>query len=207
MQTYWLELEHRVNSTTYHRTSTVIQKESRPMTIKAIGIECYQPASVEACDDAAFRMDDNILRKINWNVEVLKGLLLQILERRRPVARYDEKRQQQIDEQQHQHQIRPKPNETFQERVAGKMIIHEVQEIITLPLYDPRLDRFNHNPHHQNGRIPPHHHETDKAPIKLDPKVLEQLESFVTEIASLYRNNPCKFYIVQDETFPTIPDL
>lgn len=186
MQTYWLELEHRVHSKTYHRSSSVTHN-SHAMTSENMSNGCHQRSSLA---EGPLSLDDNKMRKISWCVEVLKGLLIQIVERRMSIARHDGKRQH--ERRKKQDKLQENPSELLYEREPGTMIIDEVKEIITLPLYDPRLDHFHQ--HHPASPIPSSYKETDDAhDVELDGKVFDQLKSFVTEIASLYRNNPCKF--------------
>lgn len=63
-------------------------------------------------------------------------------------------------------------DETVLMPAPGKMVLDEVREIITLPRHSGSL------PQSYGGQ--------------LDPDVVDQLRDYVTEIAGLYNNNPCK---------------
>ena len=101
-------------------------------------------------------------RLINWNVEQLVGLLRQIVARRSVSATsLQEKRAQ-------------RNKSIVLADGIGKSPIDEVQEIITLPEFD---SRFNHQ-------------IVDVADIEISSVVVEQLKSYVSWVASMYKSNP-----------------
>lgn len=105
-------------------------------------------------------------RLIDWNVDILLGLLKQMAIRRA---------------------TEPASTISFDGRDLalrdnldnGKTVLDEVAEIITLPTFDPQL----------SGQSPP---KVDQ--IEIDSQVKEQLRNYVTAIASMYRDNPFHSY-------------
>lgn len=118
------------------------------------------PEEPDNCVPDEVEFDSKTRRLINWNCEVLQRILKQILQRRES---FGKKKSQNFD-----------AIESYQPS-EGKMVIDEVKEIITLPLFDPTA---SHN---------------TKQSVELDESVRQQLQMYVAEIAALYRDNPCKF--------------
>lgn len=111
-----------------------------------------------------FNLDDKNMRLISWNKEVLQRLLNQVVQRS---------------------YLKQKMKGTLRKNLTnhltittseGKMVIDEVKEIITLPRFDQKAYDIRS--------------ELNK--IGLDSKAADQLEMYVSEIASMYRDNPCK---------------
>ena len=143
----------------------------------------------ESCDDGSFsdssddvdwldkeekKLSNKYIRLVGWNVETLLKLLKEIVARRNGSLR--------------NFSVKRRPNEvpfeparsdvTFEkfEPVEGKMAVQEIVEIITLPKFD-RLTAMN---------------QKDSSTIDLDTEVVEQLQVYITTVASLYNSNPCE---------------
>ena len=114
--------------------------------------------------ESAININDRTMRLISWNIEVLQRLLKQIVERRYRMQSRPSKGKMESD--------RLSSCSIF-EQDPGKMVIDEVKEIITLPGFDPTANNATVN-------------------IEVDQYAIDQLGEYVTEIASLYRDNPCK---------------
>ena len=99
-------------------------------------------------------------RLIDWNVDQLLALLKQIVAHRNAGP-----------PQTHSAVLSPLDESAL---TLGKSPMDEVQEIITLPDFDRTTSRKHQDP------------ET----VVIPPAVVEQLKSFVTWIAGMYRNNP-----------------
>jgi hypothetical protein len=72
--------------------------------------------------------------------------------------------------------VRDLEHEMNKKRIA----LGEVREVITLPKFDAEAYK----------------NQVDPKTISLGPKVEKQLREYVTVIASLYRDNPCKFILL-----------
>lgn len=102
-------------------------------------------------------------RLIDWNVEVLLRLLKHVVGRRRSQGVESTYGSDGDD-------LTLKP-------ARGQTVLDEVKEIITLPKFDSASMSAKK--------------ETES--VEMSPKVAEQLHDYVWNIASMYRNNPCKF--------------
>jgi hypothetical protein len=118
--------------------------------------------------DNTFDMSNKAMRLISWNREVLLRLLKQIVERRH--IKGTKKNRLKTDFE---------ANMSAEAR-SGKMVIDEVKEIITLPGLDPSSNSVKSNSRN----------------VELGQSVVEQLGMYVSEIAALYRDNPCKLMCV-----------
>lgn len=136
----------------------------------SIQLDTLEDANTEYVDSEVLKVNEvngKTMRLVSWNKEVLHKLLIQIVQRRH---RKNKNRK-----------IR-NPTNIVPEQVVSdngkKSVIDEVQEIIEMPQIDPKLDN-----------------EEGLSSIKVDlgKKVTDQLEMFVSEIAMLYRDNPCKY--------------
>jgi 3'5'-cyclic nucleotide phosphodiesterase/Adenylate and Guanylate cyclase catalytic domain len=148
--TYWLELE----SGGTNRSATGMDSSQHTYQVSN---NSDDPDNMLA---DVFEFDNKTRRLINWNCEVLQRLLKHIIFRRESFGKKKCLNVEAIETNFLQ------PNET-------KMVIDEVKEIITLPMFDPRT--ASHSPAEN---------------IVLDDSVWQQLQMYVTEIASLYRDNP-----------------
>jgi hypothetical protein len=103
------------------------------------------------------------MRLIHWNKEVLQRMLTKIVQIRQ--ARMVTKNQIRRNHR----------SDVTLQREYGKMVIDEVKEIITLPgVGDDEVKQLSRT-------------------FELDGKAVHQLELFVTEVATSYRDNPCKY--------------
>lgn len=100
-------------------------------------------------------------RLIAWSVEKLCYHLKKIVARRQVLRAYKSNRF-------------PSHLTLQSDREHGKTALDEVQEVIAMPKYNPKLAAK----------------EADPSSINLDLNVIAQLENYVTTIASLYRDNP-----------------
>jgi class 3 adenylate cyclase len=100
-------------------------------------------------------------RLVDWNVDTLGNILRQITARRE--ASYSSRKSVKVYEM-------ATPKLTMLEGT----VLDEVTEIIELPPFDPQVAC----------------RQKDPKTIQLDTVVLEQLESFVTAVANMYRQNP-----------------
>ena len=103
-------------------------------------------------------------RLIDWNVEVLLRLLKQVVARRISQGR--------------EGTITDPGDDLILKPARGQTILDEVKEIITLPKFDAATMIAKN--------------DTDS--IDLGPKIAEQLHDYVWNVASWYRNNPCKCF-------------
>lgn len=144
LSTFWLA--HRVTELSSHSgTSTHSEDQSvSPMDGSLPGRQGLSP---------------KLIRLVNWNVEILSAVLKQIIARRR-ATKFSLTR----------------PNAGFKEALidkalrGGKMVINEVQEIITLPKYTASSN--------------------DRNQVDVDETVMRQLRDFVMAIAESYKDNP-----------------
>lgn len=107
------------------------------------------------------KLSPKVLRLVNWNVEILSRLLVQIVARRR-ATKNELMAKLTMNEEAVDRKLR-----------AGKMVIHEVEEIITLPKYDAEAAKASEN-----------------HTIQLGESVVSQLRELVLEIAQSYKDNP-----------------
>lgn len=70
-------------------------------------------------------------------------------------------------------------NELELKPARGQTVLDEVKEIITLPQFDASTGNTRQ--------------QIDS--VDIDAKAAEQLHDYVTNVASMYRNNPCKFLL------------
>jgi Adenylate and Guanylate cyclase catalytic domain len=103
-----------------------------------------------------------ISRLVGWNTETLLKLLKEIVARRNCTLR--------------NFFMKRSPNEEIYKHIEGKMVVDEIKEIITLPKFD-RITAMN---------------QQDISTIELDQEVVDQLQDYITAVASLYNDNPCK---------------
>lgn len=166
LQTYWLlvaktDSDHRTNRT------LVSYEHLRPHKESTVPVP-----SVESGPDTTNRMS----RLIDWNVEILKQLLLDIVSAKAirercqifsPFLLFKTARRK----------LKPRSSaKTFSSDAPRKIssVLEEVQEIIELPHFEEEIS-------------------VTKPSHCLKPRVWSQLRSYVTAIASMYRNeNPCK---------------
>ena len=106
---------------------------------------------------------DKHQRLVDWNVEILQRLLKQIVARR-----------QCLETSKPRNSIHSKAAPPCFAPMKNQTVLDEVCEIITLPKFDAQAVRKQVKPES----------------IVLGEQVLEQLQSFVSGIAALYRSNP-----------------
>ena len=106
------------------------------------------------------KLSPKVLRLVNWNVDVLSRLLVQIMARRRATKNVLV--------------AKVMMNEAAVDKKlrGGKSVINEVEEIITLPKYDAAAKA------------------NESQSIQLADTVIEQLREFVMAIAQSYKDNP-----------------
>jgi 3'5'-cyclic nucleotide phosphodiesterase/Adenylate and Guanylate cyclase catalytic domain len=134
-----------------------------------------------ACRDGRSRqeVDAKVQRLVSWNVELLVRILKQIIATRRIVAAIN-KANNPIDLFAFRREAEPNDTVTdvdvdkFNETLQGRTVINEVVEIIDMPDFDARTD-VEH---------------LDFESIEICPMVRSEINSFVTTIAALYRDNP-----------------
>jgi class 3 adenylate cyclase len=112
---------------------------------------------------------DTKTRLIDWNVEVLLGLLKRVVARRKSTQGNATSSPSQEEESGEQDIGAREAMET-----AGTTALDEVREIITLPNFDFELAT----------------EQVDPESIELDEGVEQQLRAYITTVASMYRNNP-----------------
>ncbi|CAB9515672.1 Receptor-type guanylate cyclase gcy [Seminavis robusta] len=108
--------------------------------------------------------NDKAARLIEWNVDILKGALKQIVARRNAMAKAKKKAML----------PRAKSCAIIQPPGAVGSVIDEVCEIIELPDFDHELSKKQEDPES----------------IELPEDVVQQLKKYVTSVADLYHNNP-----------------
>ena len=104
-------------------------------------------------------------RIVNWNVDVFKKLLKNIVAHRQALGTRPDV----------PHRIKLAEKNL---KRPGQMVLDEVQDVIVLPKYDAKIARK----------------EDEIEGIKLDEAVVSQLHDYVSTIAQLYRNNPFHNY-------------
>ena len=107
------------------------------------------------------KLSPKVLRLVNWNVEILSRLLIQVVARRR-ATKSELMAKLTMNEEAIDRKLRD-----------GKMVIHEVEEIITLPKYDAEAAKASEN-----------------SGIQLGDSVVSQLREYVLQIAQSYKDNP-----------------
>lgn len=109
---------------------------------------------------------DKTARLIEWNVDLLKRNLQQIVARRKACVG-DGKTLSVV-------------NEDIVLSGEGETVIDEVREIIVMPAFDSKKAKKQEDPHS----------------IELPDKVVAQLEDYVTFLARSYRNNVSQRIVV-----------
>lgn len=143
MTTYWLLINR--SDTASSSGESDISQESRP----------YAVSEEDSPTVAAKLASEKMARLVEWNCEVILRLLKQIrLRKMVPTP-----------------PLSGKISEARYLR-AGHLPIHDVNEIISLPIFDDKLDC-----------------EMDLDRIGLSPATVSQVYDYVSNIAALYRNN------------------
>ena len=146
LQTFWISTSHS-GSSSGQRSAASELGNAEDTNIK-------DPDQADINGGASVKRDAKTERLVQWNVDVLLSLL-------RKVAVYRGENE-------------PLKNIRKWEQSPGSTVLDEVQEIITLPVYD--VER-------QSSLI-------DPEDIDLGKEVEEQLHQYVSTVASLYRSNP-----------------
>jgi len=123
---------------------------------------------ISLVDDLALNTQDDIFnginprssRLVNWIVKCLTILLQKVIARRLATSRKSIK----------QHHLRNMPG-----MQDGITLLEEVKEIITLPAFNKKINK---------GK------EKEPNTIVIPPKAIEELHTYVTSIATMYRKNP-----------------
>jgi len=163
------------------RQSTGSQKSGKSATSSSEGsVQLNMPHVQESlCNRAGTgvipdgKISPQLQRRIQWNSDILLRMLQQIVARRNA-------------EQAHQRALgmsrRISLNESFKSddgsssasnASTGHYFMEEIEEVITLPNYNPEVAKHEENPHN----------------IVLDPIVVKQLQEYVTIVASLYHHD------------------
>ena len=121
------------------------------------------PVVTSADQYADDTLHERTQRLISWNVETLLGLLKQVVARREALsaAGYQGKT------------ISNAEITKIMSSVKEESFLEEVKEIITLPDFDSTIAR----------------HQKDPSQETLPDQVVEQLRTYVTTLAGMYRNN------------------
>eukprot|EP00522_Entomoneis_paludosa_P015215 CAMPEP_0172460140 /NCGR_PEP_ID=MMETSP1065-20121228/35696_1 /TAXON_ID=265537 /ORGANISM="Amphiprora paludosa, Strain CCMP125" /LENGTH=1281 /DNA_ID=CAMNT_0013215079 /DNA_START=46 /DNA_END=3891 /DNA_ORIENTATION=- len=126
-------------------------------------------------EDDFEQLDEKTMRLVDWNVEIMAKLIRQIVARREA---WDSLTRRGILSR--RHSVLPPHGASLSKDSVGSMgssqgtVLEEVQEVVELPEFDPRLAQ---------NRI-------DPSTIQLDEMVMTQLKEFVSIIAVMYRANP-----------------
>jgi class 3 adenylate cyclase len=112
---------------------------------------------------------DTKTRLIDWNVEVLLGLLKRVVAGRKS-TQGNKTSSCSLEEESREQEM----GATETTGTAGTTALDEVKEIITLPTFDFELAT----------------EQVDPDSIELDGGVEQQLRAYITTVASMYRNNP-----------------
>jgi hypothetical protein len=127
-----------------------------------------QPAAKIIEDGPTARpLDAKAKRLVDWNCDQMIRLLKLVVARRSAMQRRASG-----------DYLRNSTAENFKNGNLRKVgtVLEEVKEIITLPRFDPKVYRSHDDPES----------------VKLDDEVLRQLHDYVSTVATLYRDNPCK---------------
>ena len=157
MQTYWLLSEEEMASVNPGDGG----KASAPLPV----VKAMQPrlasTAVNVLDPES-ALPPRIKRLVDWNVDVLKRLLKQIVARRNAL---DNKKYEISD---------PAMMKTEVDIGCDTYVLNEVTEIIKLPKFEARAHKQQENPNK----------------IQLPKEVEDQLRLYVSSIAAMHRDNP-----------------
>ncbi|KAL7558291.1 hypothetical protein ACA910_020376 [Epithemia clementina (nom. ined.)] len=171
MQTYWLDLQGGKGSSTSdhskHDKETATSSNSSQDKIhskspnkEAKRTQMRVPRIIDA-DEMRQKQD----RLIRWNVEILTKLLI-LVQERRVTSKTKVDSPEKIRRLEH---VITK---------GGNLVLDEVEDIIKLPPYTPANKPSAENTWQQ------------QAAQTLSESVKDQLHTFITEVASMYHNNP-----------------
>ena len=161
LQTYWLVYEGRGTDDAHSSSGDSDRDVDRPLGLPP-GSD--QASNADQVQEALTLVSiDKHQRLVDWNVEILQRLLKQIVARR-----------QCLEASKPRHSIHSKVGPPQYTPTMNQTVLDEVCEIITLPKFDAEAVRKQVKPES----------------IVLGEQVLEQLQSFVSGIAALYRSNP-----------------
>jgi len=145
-----------------------IEPGSRPGASNASTV-----SSIMSEDDDDFEeLDEKTRRLVDWNVEIMTKLIKQIVARRE--ARSSISFNMWLTKGLPGRLSRASSAMNLVEQPKAGTVIDEVQEVVELPAFDPRLNL--------NAR--------DPTTIELSAMVLTQLREYVSLIALMYKNNP-----------------
>jgi hypothetical protein len=163
MQTYWLGLNDK--------SETASNKSSgSSVAFFRAHLQCDEERPKGAGKKAKKTyMGAKVTRLIEWNGEVLLRLLSHIVAKRNSHGHGR-------NSQGKRHRGAG-TNELLLKTAPGHTVMDEVKEIITLPQVDAKTANAPH----------------DDGSVEIDPQVAAQLSDYVTVIASMYNDNPCKF--------------
>ena len=183
LQTYWISLSSgraassggtsTTRSTRRSSTGTLNGSSSNFDTVPPTPSEDTKPRNRSP---PRGHLDSKTKRLVRWNVEIMSNLLKKIKARRmRKTGVFNKSTS---DSPGRLHKSRGLASQrSF--RSLKTIVMDEVQEVIELPT----LDRSTRN---KKGRV-----DEDSVSVTLDPVVVQQLEAFVTKIATMYsKDNP-----------------
>lgn len=168
MQTFFLEIKQQSAASSTSRSTESSDQGSGTFnkmdaSLKSLAIKAA--LNRQNGPEVKAKLSQKANRLVKWNVEIISRLLKQVIARRNEV----EKLKHDGGE------IDPSDEFCVATSIAeGTTVIDEVKEIIELPEFDVIAARNQQDP------------ET----VELDPKVQAQLHSYVTLIASMYRDVP-----------------
>jgi hypothetical protein len=163
--TYWLRVANSSHDDARSQHSNEKNISIVPDTIIGLAF----PADPDAPNVELRQANDKILRLIDWNLDVLMRVLQQIAVRRNTARRRCS------TDTIISTAFRSKDEEDDSQPRNGT-VLEQVAEIIHLPKFDREVIL----------------REKGVDSIEVPPEVEEQLRSYLSRIASMYRSNPCK---------------
>jgi len=166
LTTYWLALRQQSSASLHSgQSSKSSESESHHVEIAtgAFSSLAKEHNAPEIHIDPV--IPAKIKRLVKWNADVLMRLLKQVVARREALEslQMTESKAFEMD---------GSSKETRRRSIAGKTVIDEVEEIISLPNFNTRAAKIQRDPKE----------------IVIDLKVVQQLHDYITVIASMYRS-------------------
>lgn len=163
LQTYWANprVQGHLGQDSLSALNNTSHSVGRPKVAPSSMVSVRQLHGTIA---SASGLDEKKKRSVHWISEIMVKLLKQILARR-AVSGWNI------------NMIKKSSHEAMSHRLItnrGNLVVDEIQDIITLPKFDKSLARK----------------QNDAAKAKLPDTALEQLHSYISEVALMYRDNP-----------------